>query len=164
MEIKDKSATREDGSESALRAAVALGGEGFGSAPSDLAGLAELMVSQARTDGVALTGPGGLLTGFAQQVLQTALELEMSEHLGYERHERTAGQLDRNSRNGSTPKTVRTGLGDVRIQVPRDRVGSFAPVVVPKHARRLEGFDAAVISLYARGMTTGDITSFLADT
>ena len=65
--------------------------------------------------------------------------------------------------NGSTSKTVRTDVGDVRITVPRDRAGSFTPAVVPKHSRRLVGFDDAVLSLYAKGMTTGDIVNHLGD-
>lgn len=68
-----------------------------------------------------------------------------------------------NLRNGSSAKTVRTDIGDVRIAVPRDRAGTFPPAVVPKHSRRLAGFDEAVLSLYAKGMTTGDITNHLAD-
>jgi putative transposase len=129
----------------------------------DQAGLAELaeqLVAAARTSGVELTGPGGLLTGLTKQVLETALEVEMDEHLGYEKHERAGTS---NARNGHTEKTVRTELGEVRIDVPRDRQGSFAPQVVPKHVRRIAGFDEAVISLYAKGMTTGDIANHLAD-
>ena len=68
-----------------------------------------------------------------------------------------------NSRNGSTSKTIRTEVGEVTVQVPRDRAGTFEPVVVPKYARRLAGFDEAVISLYAKGMTTGDIANHFAD-
>ncbi len=124
------------------------------------AGLAEQLVAAARAQGLALTGPGGLLAGLTKQVLETALEAEMSEHLGHDRGERSANG---NMRNGSSAKTVRTDIGDVRIAVPRDRAGTFAPAVVPKHARRLAGFDEAVLSLYAKGMTTGDITHHLAD-
>lgn len=126
----------------------------------DLEGLADQLVAAARSRGVDLTGPDGLLTGLTKQVLETALESELTEHLGHDRHERsTAG----NVRNGSTSKTVRTDVGEVRISVPRDRAGTFSPAVVPKHARRLAGFDDAVISLYAKGMTTGDIANHLAD-
>ncbi len=128
-----------------------------------MAALAESLVAAARTQGVQLTGPGGLLTGLTRQVLETALQVEMGEHLGYERGDR-AGHGSGNSRNGSTGKTVRTDVGDVRIEVPRDRAGTFAPAVIPKHSRRLAGFDAAVLSLYAKGMSTGDITAHLADT
>jgi transposase-like protein len=74
------------------------------------------------------------------------LEAEMADHLGYERGE-TPPPGSGNHRNGSSPKTVRTEVGDVRLDVPRDRHGSFEPAIVPKHARRLEGFDEAIISL-----------------
>jgi transposase-like protein len=126
----------------------------------DLEDLAEQLVAAARTRGVELTGPGGLLTGLTKQVLETALEVEMTGHLGHDRHERSAAG---NVRNGSTAKTIRTDVGDVRIAVPRDRAGTFTPAVVPKHARRLTGFDDAVLSLYAKGMTTGDFANHLAD-
>ena len=126
----------------------------------DLSALAEQLVAAARTQGVELTGPGGLLTGLTRQVLETALDVELVEHLGHERGERSGSG---NVRNGSSAKTVRTDVGEVRISVPRDRAGTFSPVVVPKHTRRLAGFDDAVLSLYAKGMTTGDITNHLAD-
>ena len=128
-------------------------------------GLAEQLVAQARASGVALTGPGGLLSGLTKQVLETALNAEMTEHLGHE-HGGTPNPesgAKSNVRNGYSAKTVRTEIGDVRIQVPRDRAGSFEPVMVPKHARHLSGFDQAVISLYAKGMTTGDIVNHLQD-
>jgi transposase-like protein len=127
-----------------------------------MAVLAEGLVASARSSGLDLTGPDGLLTGLTRQVLETALRVEMAEHLGYDRHD-PAGRRSGNSRNGSTPKTVRTEIGDVRVEVPRDRAGTFDPVVVPKHARRLAGFDANVLSLFAKGMTTGDIANHLAD-
>jgi putative transposase len=127
--------------------------------------LAEALVAQARASGVALTGPGGLLSGLTKQVLETALNAEMTEHLGHEHGaapEPSVGSKG-NVRNGYSGKTVRTEIGDVRIRVPRDRAGSFEPVMVPKHARHLSGFDQAVISLYAKGMTTGDIVNHLSD-
>ncbi len=80
----------------------------------------------------------------------------MADHLGYDRHDR-AGHGSGNSRNGWTGKTLRTDVGDVRIAVPRDRAGTFLPAVVPKHSRRLTGFDEAVVSLYAKGITTGTL-------
>jgi transposase-like protein len=130
-----------------------------GSTP-DLSALADQLVAAARTQGVELTGPGGLLTGLTKQVLETALDVELNEHLGHDRGERSGTG---NVRNGNSHKTVRTDVGEVRITVPRDRAGSFAPAVVPKHSRRLAGFDDAVLSLYAKGMTTGDIANHLAD-
>ena len=129
-------------------------------AEPDLSALAEQLVATARTQGVELTGPRGLLTGLTRQVLEAALETELGEHLGHERGERSGSG---NVRNGSSAKTVRTDVGEVRINVPRDRAGTFSPTVVPKHTRRLTGFDDAVLSLYAKGMTTGDIANHLAD-
>jgi transposase-like protein len=134
-------------------------------APADrdeLAAVADRLVEQARADGVALTGDGGLLTGLVQQVLQTALETELTDHLGYEPHA-MAGRGSGNSRNGYYPKTVRTEVGDVRLEVPRDRNGSFTPATVPVGQRRLAGLDQAIISLYAKGLTTGDIAAHLED-
>lgn len=130
--------------------------------PPDVTAVADQLVAAAREQGIELTGPNGLLTGLTRQVLQSALEAEMTAHLGYESGDR-AGKQTANSRNGSTPKTVRTEIGEVTIQVPRDRAGSFAPVVVPKHQRRVAGFDDAVISLYTKGITTGDIAKHLTD-
>jgi putative transposase len=129
--------------------------------PLGLDALAEELVAQARECGVALTGPGGLLSGFTSRVLQTALEAELTEHLGHE-HGGVPG-AGGNIRNGSSAKTVKTEVGDIQIRVPRDRAGTFNPVLVPKHARRLTGFDEQVISLYAKGMTTGDIVAHLQD-
>ncbi|PWJ26551.1 transposase-like protein [Branchiibius hedensis] len=126
----------------------------------DVDDLAQQLVASAVERQVALTGEGGLLTTLTRRVLQAALEAEMSAHLGYDKHA-VAGRDGGNSRNGSSPKTVRTEIGDVQIQVPRDRAGTFEPQIVPKHQRRLAGFDEAVISLYAKGMTTGDIAAHL---
>jgi transposase-like protein len=123
---------------------------------------AEALVDQARTQGVELTGDSGLLTALIQRVLQTGLNVELTEHLGYDRHA-VEGRGSGNSRNGSYPKTVTTEIGKVAIEVPRDRNGSFEPVTVPKGQRRLEGLSGNVISLYAKGMTTGDIQAHLFD-
>lgn len=124
--------------------------------------LAEQLVERARAEGVELTGPGGLLTGLTKTVLETALEVEMSDHLGYEPHD-PAGRGTGNSRNGRTTKRVHTDVGQVEIAVPRDRNGTSDPKVVPKHARRLDGFNEAILSLYAKGMTTGDIQAHLSE-
>ena len=131
-------------------------------ADAGLATVAERLVDQARAEGVALTGEGGLLTGLIQQVLQGALEVEITDHLGYEPHA-IEGRGSGNSRNGHYRKTVRTEVGDVAVKVPRDRNGSFDPVTVPVGQRRLSGLDQMVISLYAKGLTTGDISSHLFD-
>ena len=132
------------------------------SADADMAAVAGRLVDQARSDGVALTGEGGLLTGLVQQVLQGALEAEITDHLGYEPHA-AEGRGSGNSRNGHYSKTVRTEVGDVGVKVPRDRNGSFEPVTVPVGQRRLTGLDQMVISLYAKGLTTGDIAAYLFD-
>ena len=123
---------------------------------------AERLVSDAKATGVALTGEGGLLTGLVQRVLQSALESEITDHLGYEPHA-VEGRGSGNSRNGYYPKTVRTEIGDVDLRIPRDRNGSFEPVTVPVGQRRLSGLDQMVISLYAKGLTTGDIAAHLHD-
>lgn len=120
--------------------------------------LADRLVAEAREAGgvASLTGPDGLLSGLVAQLLETALGVELDDHLGYEAHgRRPSGSA--NARNGTTPKRVQTDVGPVDIEVPRDRDGSFDPIVVPKHARRLSGFDEQVLSLYAKGFTTGDI-------
>ncbi len=129
---------------------------------TDLGQVADALVEQARADGVELTGPGGLLTGLVQRVLQGTLESEMTDHLGYEPHA-PEGRGSGNNRNGHYPKTVRTEIGDVDVRVPRDRNGSFDPVTVPKGTRRLEGLDQVIISLYGKGMTTGDIRAHLGE-
>jgi transposase-like protein len=121
---------------------------------------AEALVARAREENVALTGESGLLTGLVKQVLQAGLEIEMEEHLGYERHA-ASGRNSGNSRNGSSAKTVTTEIGQVDLAIPRDRNGTFDPVTVPKHQRQLDGLAANVISLYGKGMTTGDIQEHL---
>jgi putative transposase len=124
--------------------------------------LAQQLVGQARDGGIDLTGDDGLLTMLIRQVLQAGLNAELTEHLGYEAHA-VEGRRTGNSRNGSYPKTVTTEIGQVTLEVPRDRNGSFEPVLVPKGVRRLDGLNANVISLYAKGMSTGDIQMYLAD-
>jgi hypothetical protein len=112
----------------------------------ELAAAREL-VRQARAQGVALTGPGGLLKALTKTVLETALEEELAEHLGYDKHD-PLGRNRGNSRNGKRAKTVLTDSGEVAVEVPRDRDGSFAPVIVAKRQRRLssiaEIYDAQV--------------------
>ena len=114
--------------------------------------LADRLVAEARRQAAQLVGPAGLLTALMKQVLEIALQAEMNDHL--ECHEN-------NSRNGFSAKTVLTNVGEVRIRVPRDRAGTFEPTVIPKYSRRLSTFDEAVLSLYAKGMTTGDISRHL---
>jgi putative transposase len=126
----------------------------------DMQGFAVELVNRARSQGVELAGENGLLTAMVRQVLQTGLNVELAEHLGYQPHA-IEGRGTGNSRNGSYSKTVTTDVGPVEIDMPRDRLGTFEPATVPKHVRRLEGLTGNVISLYAKGMTTGDIQSHL---
>ena len=124
--------------------------------------LDELM---ARTDerGVALTGEGGFLPEMIKAVLERGMDTELTQHLGYERGD-TAGHGSGNSRNGSTPKTIGTEVGDIGLDQPRDRGSTFASALVPKGARRLGGLEDMIISLYAGGMTIRDIQHHLAST
>lgn len=118
------------------------------------------LVRMAKEKGLNLTGPNGLLKQFTKTVLETALDEEMTEHLGRVKHEKTKDGRAANSRNGTTVKTVTTdSVGPVTIEVPRDRDGSFEPVIVKKRQRRLSGVDEVVLSLYARGLTTGEISA-----
>ncbi len=113
--------------------------------------------------GTPLTGDNGLLGGMLKAALERGLDAELSEHLGYERGDPAASAFD-NSRNGTTPKTVATEIGDIDLSVPRDRLGTFTPMLVPKGQRRLDGLDGMIISLYAGGMTIRDIQHHLAST
>ncbi len=103
---------------------------------------------------------GGLVEDLTRRLVERALQGEMTDHLGYEKGD-PEGRNGGNSRNGSTSKRVKTGTSEHEIEVPRDRLGSFEPKIVPKHKRRLPGFDDKVIALYARGMTTREIQSGL---
>lgn len=135
-----------------------------GTGPSDeeLEAAREL-VRAARAKGVALTGPDGLLKALTKTVIETALEEEMADHLGYDKHE-PVGRNRGNSRNGKRSKTVLTdAAGEVDIDVPRDRDGTFEPVIVKKRQRRLSDVDAVVLSLYAKGLTTGEISAHFAE-
>src|SRR3954470_3216951 len=129
---------------------------------AELASIEDL-VRRARSQGVALTGPDGLLKALTKTVIKAALDEEMSEHLGYDKHA-VEGRNRGNSRNGTRTKTVLTdACGEVDIDVPRDRDGSFAPVVVRKRQRRLGEVDEVVLSLYAKGLTTGEISAHFAE-
>ena len=124
---------------------------------------AEELVRQAREQGLSLTGPDGLLKQLTKVAIETALDQELTEHLGHERNT-PAGNETGNVRNGSRPKTVLTeGTGHVGIEVPRDRAGTFEPQIVKKRQRRLNGVDEIVLSLYAKGLTTGEISAHFAE-
>jgi len=137
--------------------------------PTGAAGLAagdeqllRQLAGRAAAGGLSLAGEGGFLQQMTKLVLEAGLEAEMSSHLGYDRHE-AVGRDGGNSRNGVRTKTVITEVGPVDLEVPRDRDASFAPVTVPKRVRRLRGVDEMVISLVARGMSTGDVQAHLAE-
>jgi putative transposase len=127
------------------------------------AGLLDSVMDRVDAGGLALTGEGGFLPEMIKAVLERGLRAELTDHLGYEKGD-PAGRGSANSRNGSTPKTLATEVGDVAIGTPRDRAGSFEPRLVPKGARRTGGLDEMIISLYAGGMTVRDIQHHLART
>lgn len=133
-----------------------------GESGRSLGELAAELMARAEAEGVSLVGPGGLLSGLTKTVLETALEAEMTEHLGYEPHD-PAGHNSGNSRNGTRSKTVVTDIGPVELEVPRDRDASFEPQIVPKRKRRLGGVDQMVCSLSAKGLTHGEISAHLAE-
>lgn len=105
-------------------------------------------------------GENGLIKSFVKSVMESALNAELTSHLGYEKHD-PAGYNTGNSRNGTSPKTIKGEFGEVEIEVPRDRTGNFSPQLLPKNQTRFEGFDDKILSLYARGMTTRDIQAQL---
>jgi putative transposase len=127
------------------------------------AGLLDRLMEQVESGGLALTGEGGFLPEMIKAVLERGLQAELSGHLGYEKGD-PAGRGSPNSRNGSTPKTLATEVGQVALNTPRDRAGSFEPRLVPKGSRRAGGLDEMIISLYAGGMTVRDIQHHLART
>ena len=124
--------------------------------------LAEQLLAQAKEQGIELVGPNGLLNRLTKNVLETALDAEMAEHLGYDKHD-AAGRGSGNSRNGTRAKTVLTEIGPVNIEVPRDTNSSFEPQIVKKRQRRLTGIDEIVLSLTAKGLTTGEVAAHFAD-
>ena len=132
-----------------------------GTAPLVDKDLVAQLVGDAQRLGLSVEGEGGLLAQLTKLVLESALEGEMTAHLGYDKHERVEGSD--NARNGTRSKTVLTKAGPVEIAVPRDRAGSFEPVVVAKRQRRLGAIEDVVLSLSARGLTHGDIAAHLAD-
>ena len=133
--------------------------------PPDLDPAASAMLEAALPDGALndlvaglshdqIVAPGGLLIQLAGRVITAALDAELTDHLGYERGERT---LAENHRNGSTQKTLATDVGDVTIETPRDRDGSFEPQLVAKRQSRLAGLDEKIIHVYACGLSTREI-------
>jgi transposase-like protein len=137
---------------------------GVGEEPLDAVDeqLIEQLADRARAQGLRLTGEGGLLARLTKTVIESALEGELDDHLGYAKHD-PAGRNGGDSRNGRRGKTVLTDVGPVEIGVPRDRDGSFEPQLVAKHQRRLPGVEDLVISLSAKGLTTGEICAHLSE-
>jgi putative transposase len=117
------------------------------------------LLAGARTE-EEITGPGGLLSRLTKRLVERALEVELTDHLGYEPHQEPPGGVG-NTRNGSMPKTLITEHGEVRIDTPRDRTGTFEPQIVRKRQRRFEGFDDKILALYGRGLSTRDIEAHL---
>jgi len=107
-----------------------------------------------------IIGEDGLLKQLTKAILERAMQAEMTEHLGYTKHD-PAGKNTGNSRNGKSSKTLKGEFGRLPIDVPRDRDSSFDPKIIPKGQTRFTGFDAKIISMYARGMTTREIQGHL---
>jgi putative transposase len=122
----------------------------------------DALLADAEASGTPIDGPDGLLAQMTKAVLERALDVEIADHLGYE-HGDPAGHGSGNSRNGHGRKTVLTTAGPVDLEVPRDRNGTFTPVIVPKRKRRLGQVEDMILSLYARGMSTRDITEHLGE-
>jgi hypothetical protein len=112
------------------------------------------LLAGARTE-EEIFGPGGVFGQLTKRLVERAMEVELTDHLGYEPHQEPPGGTG-NTRNGSTPKTLTTEHGRVEIRTPRDRDGSFEPKIVRKRQRRFEGFDEKILALYSRGMSTRD--------
>ena len=107
-----------------------------------------------------IAGPGGLLAQLTKRLVERAMEVELTEHVGYEPHAEPPGGAG-NTRNGTTPKRLVTEHGEVQIDAPRDRNGTFEPQIVRKRQRRFEGFDDKILALYSRGLSTRDISAHL---
>lgn len=109
-----------------------------------------------------ISGKNGLLKRLLKEMTEQILEAELSEHLGYDKHS-TDGNNSGNSRNGRTAKTVRSGFGEVSLETPRDRNGTFEPAIVKKRQNDISEFDEKIISMYAKGMTVRDIQEHIKD-
>lgn len=107
-----------------------------------------------------LIGENGLLKQLTKQLLERAMAAEMTEHVGYEKHD-AEGNNSGNSRNGNSAKTIKGSFGEIVLETPRDRNGTFEPQIIEKHQTRFTGFDANIISLYARGLSTREIQQHL---
>src|SRR5436190_17391619 len=119
------------------------------------------LLAGARTE-EEIVAPGGVLAQRTKRLVERAMSAELSEHLGYQPHQEPPGGTG-NTRNGSTPKTLATEHGPVRIETPRDRNATFEPQIVRKGQRRFQGFDDKILALYSRGLSTRDIEAHLAE-
>jgi putative transposase len=160
--MTDTMDNKTSSSPSATDPALTAGSSGRAETAMPIEEMAVALMERAREQGVALVGPGGLLQGLAKTVIESALEAELTEHVGYRPYD-PAGYNSGNSRNGTRSKTVITDIGPLEIDVPRDRDGSFEPQLVRKRQRRLGGVDALVCSLSAKGLTHGEICAHLAE-
>jgi putative transposase len=115
---------------------------------------------QSNTSAEDITGENGLLKQLTKAILERSVQGEMTHHLGHEPHARVQNET-RNSRNGKSRKTVQGEFGKLTLEIPRDRDGSFEPVLIGKHERRFTGFDDKILALYSRGMSTNDIQEVL---
>lgn len=122
----------------------------------------ERLMAKIEAEGLELLGPNGVLTELTSRLMNRAMQTELTDHLGYEAGD-PAGRGSGNNRNGSSPKRVLTDAGAVPVKIPRDRNGEFEAKLIPKHQRRLNGFNDIVISLVARGMSTRDVQAHIAD-
>lgn len=120
----------------------------------------EALMGKVRSEGLELLGDGGIIAELTKKILERALDEELTDHVGYARGDK-AGRNGANSRNGTTPKRVLTDIGAVDLDIPRDRDGTFEPVLVPKGTTRLAKFNENIVALYAAGMSTRDITKTL---
>jgi putative transposase len=119
------------------------------------------LLAGARTE-EEIVGSGGLLADLTRRLVERAMSAELTEHLGYEPHQEPPGGTG-NARNGTSPKTLATEHGSVRIKTPRDRKATFEPKIVRKGQRRFQGFDDKILALYSRGLSVRDIEAHLAE-
>ena len=124
----------------------------------DLKLIDQLLVDYKKPEDII--GENGLLKQLTKALLERALQAELTEHVGYEKHD-PAGKHSGNSRNGATKKNLKGDFGEIELETPRDRNGSFEPQIVAKGQTRFAGFDGKIISLYSRGMTTREIEGHL---
>lgn len=107
-----------------------------------------------------LIGENGLLKQLTKQLLERAMAAEMTEHVGYDKHD-ASGNNSGNSRNGKSAKTIKGTFGELALETPRDRNGTFEPQIIEKHQTRFTGFDKNILSLYSRGLSTREIQQHL---